>query len=208
MRGRRRLCGTDRGVNGIIEQFQQFGAARLAAMLAVTLGARRLLRLRHAEDVPAGDERAVLGSVAAGCQRDPEGSRHARRQIRAAQRRPDRAGRQGRCAAPAARPRQQGHPGRRRRRLRDLRQGRCLLLDQLRSEHQPSARAGGRALAHHPLDRPRAGGPRPSRHPGEAPVRARSRAAARLDRAQARRRARRGRRSGPCAISSPRPWTG
>lgn len=30
-------CGTDDGVSGIIEQFSKFGAARLAAMLAVTL---------------------------------------------------------------------------------------------------------------------------------------------------------------------------
>jgi flagellar M-ring protein FliF len=32
-----RLCETDSGVSGIVEQFSRFGAARLAAMLAVTL---------------------------------------------------------------------------------------------------------------------------------------------------------------------------
>jgi flagellar M-ring protein FliF len=32
-----KLCGTDGGVNGLVEQFSRFGAARLAAMLAVTL---------------------------------------------------------------------------------------------------------------------------------------------------------------------------
>jgi flagellar M-ring protein FliF len=32
-----KLCGTDGGVNGFVEQFTRFGAARLAAMLAVTL---------------------------------------------------------------------------------------------------------------------------------------------------------------------------
>ncbi len=32
-----RSCGTDGGVSGIIDQFSKFGAARLAAMLAVTL---------------------------------------------------------------------------------------------------------------------------------------------------------------------------
>ena len=83
--------------------------------------------------------------------RDLDAARHPLRDPR---RRPDHPRPAGRPRPPPHGPRRQGHAGRRRRRLRDLRQGRRLLLDELRPEHQPSARARRRAVAHHPLDRP------------------------------------------------------
>ena len=68
---------------------------------------------------------------------------------------------QGPAAAHVARRRRPAQG--RRRRLRDLRQVRRARRNELRPEHQPSARARRRTVAHHPRARPGAGRARASR---------------------------------------------
>ena len=87
---------------------------------------------------------------------------------------------QGDAAAHEAR---RGRPAQgRRRRLRDFRQVGRARHHELRPEHQPFARAGGRARPHHPRHRPHPGGARASGAARAAAVLARDAGAVGLDR--------------------------
>ncbi len=123
-------------------------------------------------------------------QRDHQGSGAADHPLRAAQRRRDHHG-AARPGGPAAHEAGGGRPAQgRRRRLRDFRPVGHARRHQLRPERQPLARARRRTGPHHPGDRPRADGPRPSGAARAATVLARPAGGDGLDRAQGPRHAR------------------
>ncbi len=93
------------------------------------------------------------------------------------------------CRAAAHEARRRRPAERRRRRLRDFRQVGRARRHHLHPEHQSPARAGRRTGAHHPQPRPRAVRARPSRAARPAAVLARQDRAVGLDRAQGARHA-------------------
>ena len=176
-------------MQGFFNFVKSLGAARMAAMAAVTLAligffSFLMIRMTTPQMVP------LFTDLAARRQRGHrQGPRPPGHRLRAQERRLDRDGgaRQGRATAHEAR-RKRPAQGRRRR-LRDLRQVRSARHHHLHPEYQQAARARRRARAHHPQPRPRAGRARASGAAGPAAVLARQDRSVRLDRAQGARRA-------------------
>ena len=149
---------SDLAVKPVLDLVTKLGPARLAAMAAVTLTligffAFVILRVSQPDmgvlftDLSMQDSAAVIRDLdARGIRYETKGD--AGQTILAP--RAD-------LAAAAHGPRRQGPAGAGRRRLRDLRQGRRLLVHQLRPEREPPARARGRAR---PLDPRRSAGSR------------------------------------------------
>ena len=178
-------------MQGFVSFFKSLGAARIAAMAAVTARADRLFRLPDRArrprrrwsplftDLSVEDSAAIVKDLER--QAIPYELKNDGAIVLVPKDKVAAAAHEARRRRPA-----QG----RRRRLRDLRQVRRARRHQLRAEHQSPARARRRARPHHPRHRPGAGGARASRAARTAAVLARQGRALGLDRAEGARHAR------------------
>ena len=137
-------------VQGLVEFAKTLGAPAYRRDGRRHHRADRLLRISHHARNRAADDAAVHRPVARGFRRHRQGARPRGRPLRTAQRRQHHHGAERPCRAAAHDARRERPAQGRRRRLRDFRQVGRARHHELHAEYQQSARARGRARAHHP----------------------------------------------------------